>query len=321
MAPPNVNFNELVSTTLRKRQKKFADNVLNHIAFLRYLLERGNVNLLDGGTQIIRELEYAENATYKRYSGYELLDVTPSEVFSAAEYEWMQAACVVSASGRELRINKGETRTINLLEKRMKNAEKTMKNNIAVDVYSAGSLANQMGGLQHLVADDPTAAATVGGIAQATETWWQNQTSTSVETNDATTIQGIMKGVWLNCVRGMDHPDLILADSIMYSSYEQSLITIQRITTPVKGQSGFSSLEFYGVGGSAPVMFDDAITTKHGYMLNTDYLFLDVHEDANFEPLPRRDAFNQDAIAVPVIFMGNVTCSNRSLQGVIFDGD
>ena len=66
---------------------------------------------------------------------------------------------------------------------------------------------------------------------------------------------------------------------------------------------------------------DDAAPTKHMYFLNTDYLWLVVHRAANMDPLPKRDSFNQDAVAVPIIWQGNLTCGNCSLQGVIFDGD
>lgn len=38
-----------------------------------------------GGTAA-QELEYANNSTYKRYSGYDVLNIQPSDVFTAAEY-------------------------------------------------------------------------------------------------------------------------------------------------------------------------------------------------------------------------------------------
>ena len=61
MASPNLS--EIVTTTLRNRSKKLADNVTNHNALLRRLKERGNVDLADGGRTIVQELEYAENTT------------------------------------------------------------------------------------------------------------------------------------------------------------------------------------------------------------------------------------------------------------------
>ena len=53
------------------------------------------------------------------------------------------------------------------------------------------------------------------------------------------------------------------------------------------------------------------------YFLNTDYLAVVVHEDANMSVLDEVKPYNQDAAVIPVLWMGNLTCSNRSLQGVL----
>ena len=52
-------------------------------------------------------------------------------------------------------------------------------------------------------------------------------------------------------------------------------------------------------------------------MLNTDYLKLAVHRDADMDEVPEMRAINQDAVVIPIIWMGNLTCSNRSLQGLL----
>lgn len=64
MAIPNSSFGEIVTTTLKKRKRSTADNVLNHNALLRHLSERGNVNTADGGETLVEPIEYAENSTF-----------------------------------------------------------------------------------------------------------------------------------------------------------------------------------------------------------------------------------------------------------------
>ena len=61
---PNVNFTEIVTTTLRNRAKSIADNVSNSNALLQRISQKGNISLKDGGRTIVRELDYAENATW-----------------------------------------------------------------------------------------------------------------------------------------------------------------------------------------------------------------------------------------------------------------
>jgi hypothetical protein len=53
------------------------------------------------------------------------------------------------------------------------------------------------------------------------------------------------------------------------------------------------------------------------YMLNTDFLFLRPAKGREFKPLGDRASVNQDAIVMPVVWAGNLTVSNRSLQAVI----
>lgn len=319
MASPNLS--ELVTTTLRNRRGKLADNVSNHNSLLRRLNMRGRKQLEGGGRTLVEELEYAENATFKYYNGYETLNISPSDVFSAAEFDWKQAAVVVSISGRERRINAGKEQSIRLLERRLSNAEKTFKNQISIGIYSdgTGSSGKQIGGLQSLVADDPT-TGTVGGIDRSAQTFWRNSLyDFSVEgvTASATTIQDAMNTLWLRCLRGADRPDSIVFGSTYYNFFKASLQTIQRITEERNAASGFANLTFYGAGGSAEVMYDDQVAATRGYFLNTDHIFWRVHRDADMEPLADRDSINQDAVVVPTIWMGNLTLSNAELQGVM----
>ena len=72
----------------------------------------------------------------------------------------------------------------------------------------------------------------------------------------------------------------------------------------------------------ADVVFDGGslgggIPTSHAYFLNTNYLGLSVHRDANMTEIPELRSVNQDAVVIPVLWQGNLVCSNRSLQGVM----
>jgi hypothetical protein len=54
--------------------------------------------------------------------------------------------------------------------------------------------------------------------------------------------------------------------------------------------------------------------------LNTDYIFFRPHRERNFVVLDgERFGVNQDAMVKLIAWAGNMTCSNRSLQGVLKD--
>src|SRR5688572_5574391 len=173
MASPSTIFTEMVTTTLRNHPTEVADNVSRNNALYSRLKKRGKIKKISGGYEIVRPLDYAENATYQRYSGYDALNIQASDVLSAAKYDWVQAAINVTASGRELRMNSGSEQLIDLAEARVKNAMRTAANNMSVDLYSSGALANQMGGLALIIQNAGT--GTVGGINSSTYTFWKNK--------------------------------------------------------------------------------------------------------------------------------------------------
>lgn len=321
MATANATFTELVTTTFRNHRKELKDNMSKHNALLRRITAKKKTRYEDGGLTIAVPLEYGSNVNYKRYSGYDTLLIDPSEVISAAEYAWRQIAIAVVASGLELRINSGENRIINLVKTRMQNAIRTFKNNFSVDLYSDGTLTNQIGGLQLLVSS--TGAGTVGGIDSTTWPFWQSKVQSAAApiqgggaiTVGATTIESLMLPLWLALVRGDDKPSMILADSNYFTFYEQSQLSLKRYTSSDEAQGGFMSLKYK----SADVIFDggSGIPANRMYFLNEDYFQLVVHKDADLTTLEDIRPVQQDASVVPIIWQGNLVCSNRSLQGVL----
>ena len=339
MASPGLS--EIVTTTLRNRSKKLADNMLRNNGALVRLNSRGNVKPFSGGRTIVQEIEYANNSTYKRYSGYEVLNIQPSDVITAAEYPIRQAAVAVSISGLEMLQNSGKEAVIDLLESRIKNAEKTFMNGLAYDVYSAGTLTGQISGLANLVASSP-ATGIVGGIDRATWSFWQNIAYSSATDGgaafSAANAYQQMLALYVQLVRQQDRPDLILASNAAWSAYNENLHAIQRITSTDSdvAKAGFASVKFmdsdvvldggfqgtttdgntFGSGGAGAV--GGVPSGVNMYFLNTNYIYLRPHKDRNMVPLdPDRFSVNQDAMVKLIGWAGNMTLSNAFLQGVL----
>lgn len=320
MASPNATFTELVSTTFRKHRKEIKDNISNRNALVKYLMKKGNHRTEDGGLTIATPLDYAENSTYQRYSDWDTLNIQASDVISSAEYQWRQIAINVVASGRELRINSGESRIINLAKARIKNALRTFNNSFSTDIYSDGTATNQINGLQALISDDGT--GTVGGIVSGTYTFWKNNffdCSAESVTSSATTIENSMLlPAWLEVDRGPDdQPDLIVMDNIYYQYFETSQVSIKRYMDVSKADAGMVTLKYKG----ADVMYDgnSGIPASHAYLINTEYLGLCVHKDADLDIMDEQRPINQDGVVIPILWMGNLTCSNRNQQSVIVE--
>lgn len=322
---PSTTMTEIVTTTLRSRTGKLADNVTKNNALLARLSAKGKRKMVTGGRTIVQEIEYAENGTFKRYSGYEALNISPSDVFTSAEYNYAQAAVAISMSGLEMIQNSGEAAIIDLLSSRIGNAERTMRNNIALDIYSDGTAdgGRQIGGLQLLVSSTPT-TGTVGGIDRSTTagSFFRNKKFGGVADGGAAVttanIQSYMNRLWVQLVRGADQPDLIVADNTYWRLYLESLQAIQRIQDTGEAMAGFSSLKYMGADVVLDGGFGGGSPASTMYMLNTDYIYFRPASGRNFEPLgDERMSVNQDAMVKLIGFAGNLTLSNGFLQGVL----
>lgn len=325
MAGPSTTFTEMVSTTLRNSATEVADNVSKNNVLLNRLKKKNKIRDLDGGTEIQVQLEYAENGTYQRYAGLDTLNTNGSDVVTSAKYDWCQVALHVVSSGKELRQNSGKYAMINLVKTKKANALKTAANNFSVDLYSDGSLSNQIGGMANII--QTNGQGIVGGIDAGTWTFWRNKFREATGTNTAATPNAAnaaaftadMGALWLPLNRGADKPDLIIFSQDFYVLYETGQQQLQRYMDADLAQSGFIGLKYK----TADVIFDDntnfTTTAEKGYFINSDYLYVDQHKEAQWTQDDDKRPVNQDAVVIPFYWMGNLVCSNRSLQGVLFD--
>lgn len=319
MPSPNAVFTEMVTTTLRNHAREVVANITNNNALLRYLKQNGNIKTKSGGYEIVFPIEYAENSTYQRFSGYDTLNVNASDVLSAAKYDWCQVALNVTASGRELRMNNSAEAMIDLVRARKKNAINTASNNLSIDLYSDGAATNQIGGLAQII--QTNGQGTVGGINSATYSIWRNQFREITGTNtwSKTTLKGEMNRLYLTQVFGADKPDLIVMSHDFYSAYEEGLQDNQRYMSLDSAAAGFAALKYK----TADVIFDDntnfGTSAERAYFLNTKYLYLVQHSEAQWTPDEEKRPVNQDAVVVPMYWMGNLVCTARRRQGILID--
>lgn len=318
MAAPNIS--ELITTTLEHRSKKAADLVSKGNVLLNELKRKGRWRPA-GGRSIYQELEYAEG-NFQWYSGYETINIAPKEILTAAEFDWKQAASTVSINGLEKDVqNVGKEEMINLLDTRIGNAERTMKNKVCIGMYAdgTGNDGKEFGGLQLLVADDPT-TGTVGGISRASHTFWRNQVyDASTDGGAAATsanITSYMNRLYLRCVNGDEKPDIIVSDKNYYELYWASLQAIQRVAREDRAGFGFQELVY---AGNVPVVYEDStgIPANHMYFLNTDFIYFRYAPKRLFAPTKKREPLNQDAEVHMILLAGNLTLANAMRQGVL----
>lgn len=327
MATPGPS--ELISTTQRNRRGKAADNVTKNIALLIELSKKGNIDMFDGGRSLFEELDFQVNSTAMWYTGNENLNVSASDVISAAEYEIKQAAVAVVMNGLEEIQNSGKYATIKWAAARIKNAERSIKNLVHDGLYSDGTgfSGKQVTGLQAAIPDNP-ATGTYGGIDRATWNFWRSQlvdSSTEFGANiSSANIQRALNKLSLRCTRGSDGPKAHFCDNNFFEAYWESLTAIQRINEPETGDGGYRKLKYRGApvycdGGYQGPAGTGGCPANHWYMIDTNYLKWRPYKGRNFVPLSKRESVNQDAFVQFIAFAGNLTSSCSFLNGVLIN--
>lgn len=319
MPSPNINYSEILTTTIANRRMKLRDNVIKNNALFSWLREHGNDDdKIDGGDTILEEISYAENPNFSFYSGTDLLPVAQAQTMSAAEFSLKLCSVQVIITGEEKLKNAGEEKMISLMDKRVKNAEATMANRMSEFSYGDGT---GMGGkaivgMLAMVPTDPTVGV-YGNIDRAVNPFWRPTVVNPGVVITSSNILQYMQQLWLQQVRGVERPDLIIADNYMYAAFWGAAQPQQRFVDAKKAKLGFDGIDFNG----ATVICDGGVggyaTAKNMLFLNTKYVHYRPHQDREFDPITpgTRSPVNQDAEVVITGWAGAITCSNQRLQG------
>ncbi len=314
---------EVFSLALEDRSRGYADLVSNSNAILAKLKEKNGWKSFSGPS--IRErLLYNETGSYTRYSGYDFLTPIPTELFNDAEYTPKLAAVSVVLSGEEILKNSGSAQLLDVMEEHINAAETELTDRFVEDLHSAGSLTNQIGGLQAAV---PTTVTNVyGGIDRNTVTLWKTGSYSGTTTYSAATAAANIHDQYtrtlISHTRGKNGPNLIAADATHFRFFQQSLVAIQRVQKEGKmAQLGFPSLAFAGAGYELDVVLEGGIGsampsgTTYFLKVGDDGIRFRYHPDRNFVAFGgKQRPVNQDAIVQHIGFFGNVTLANPLFQ-------
>lgn len=343
MPPPSsltLQYNDLLSTTLFNYRRKLEDNISKTNAVLWYLrnkVENGYQVVEDIGDRMQVPLMY-ELGQADSYSGYDQLDVTPMDGITSAFWEWRQASVPIAISNLEKKKNKGKAKILSLLESKTKQAEMGMQEffNKRLLVGAGGSTittpySSPVNGstfidpLPKLIAYDPTASVVVGNINQNLHSWWRNQTKNSVSTTFAGFLKELRQLRLLTSRGPGGQPNMHVANEDVYTLYETALAASHRNPSYQKADIPFDNILFYG----KPVTYDELVPDVQGgnetastssgswWMLNMEFLGIQVDSETNFSPTDFQKPENQDAEVAHILWLGGIGTSNRRKQGAM----
>src|SRR5690242_6504103 len=136
MAVPNSSYSDLTALTIESFSPTIADDFSISTVLLFRLREKGKIKFWTGGTAITQTIAYQENQGVTRFSGYDVVDISPSDVFTRASFAPKQASVPVTFSKLEELENDGKEAMYDLIEERVLNAKQSLIQTIGDDMYS-----------------------------------------------------------------------------------------------------------------------------------------------------------------------------------------
>lgn len=348
-----LNYNSLLASTIKYYKKGFVNNIIRDFILLAALGDKDlasnvfkmrtpegdfaeGIKLVDGGEKIFCPLMYNRNSTVQSYSGYDTLDITPTDPFTAAEYDWASIAGSVNMDNERLDKNRGDAQKLfDLMKGMVDNLKVSMQekvNDMLLGPKGAGS--KDPLGLMDIIKDDPTtnpASGNLGGIDAALNAFWRNQTknlgAAAFGTDQTGAGQAGLRKLIRDCTFGVDKPNLIVAGETAFEALENSMLNQIRYADDKSRKmatAGFETLMFKGT----PVVMEKRVTSLRSdaglsgdafYAINTKYLKLWGMKHRWFEPSGVKEPVNQDSQVQHIITRCQFVTDNRRAHGVLFN--
>ena len=319
MTTRTEDLDNLYTTTWQHMGDEVADNIFDSTPLWFWMRDKGRFKTKVGGRFISHPLRFAKSDNVKWVTKGDTVSLDDKEFLTSAQYDWRYVIDSIVRFGIDEQQNQGKQEILSIMTAKLENAQDSLVDTLETALFAAQS-GDTMSGLQNLVADDPTAAATVGGIAQDTETWWRNQvidmTGLSFATHGIPNMRTMRNNVGNNLK--MDMPDIIVSGQVPFEYYEDSTQEQKQIVNQKLGDAGFDNIQFKGM----PMVWSPACADTRMYFLNTNFLAVTYDPTSFFEMTEWKAIPNQvnDRAAQIVVTLELMT-SRRRAQGVLFDID
>lgn len=307
-----LTFTELQAMTDEYYLSKEAQDIYFRSNILLYKLMGGENgrSTVPGGKSIDQPLEYGEVPS-QSFNAATTFNTTRADILNKAQFLWSAYQATIVYDLDDNRENSGEAAIVDIVATKLRNAQKTIRKQMAAALYATGSVAGKdMTGLGDLFLDT-LGTETYGGIASNDMTMWKPGADAGAGVISFATMQEIRRSASIDDdMEGK--PNLYLTTEILKDAFENSLQTQSRYSNAKLVEAGFDNILF----GGMPVITDSNVAAGVVYGLNTNFLDIVTHVDYNFpKPTWREAAANDPETMIAYEkWSGNLVCSNRKAQ-------
>jgi hypothetical protein len=298
----------LTLTELQSITDYYVDSTDNDIYFksnvlLYKLLSMGKT--IPGGKKIQVVLEYDKGNTGS-YGATTKLPLSKKEIYNAAFFRWAAYYGGVTVDLDDQRQNSGDLAIVNMVNGKLKNAQKGIRKEMATDVYASASSTDALLGLGDLF--NTTTSTAYGEIKEADMAVWKANLDATGENISFKVMQKIRRAASVDD-NTEGKPNLYITTETLKDGFEASLQTQARYSDVSLVNAGFDNILF----GGAPVVADNKQTAGVCDALNLRYLDIETHKDYNFTKPKWTSPIDQPDTQVAFIrWGGQLVCRNRA---------
>ena len=265
------------------------DNLFNAMPLLKMFREKGRQKTWAGGYKLLWDVILTKHQAVGLWTGYDIIvnqQVNPVVQASLSNANYYAS---IGISKEEEKLNSGRMeKLLDILETQMKNAQSTLQERIAQDLYGDGTAVNGrvvLAGLK-AVCDTTNTYANINRSTAGNSGWQSNKTPTTYtdanlkNPTHAGYFPHILRTGFTNASHNGSAPDIGFTTKYLYNLYQDIAEAGNLRFDNSKANLGFGGVEFQA---GVPIMFDDYCTAKYFYWLTSKDFELHVVDGADFD--------------------------------------
>lgn len=326
-----VNFDALLTTTFRNVTDKAWDIISQQMPFFHWLDKKGGVKKVDdGGSQLQRNIAVRFNTDGGAFAAGDIISASDQNPVEPMFLDWAHYDKPTIFYKQEELHNQGKSRIMDLGKAKMEQSLRSLKNDLAADVYGSGG-SDKLVGLKAVMDVNNYTTDSYGGLSRATYSDWRPQYSGSAVGSiyvTSTTLENLINGLrtqYLNASKGAHgSPDFGVTSIQGFDYLESRTYDKLRFVDDDTADAGFVNMKFKGATIMADPYLNSTDGTNQGsgetyYLLNSKTWEMCIQSGADFETIGPKELEEQLGKRWDTFFFAQMLCldpgSNAVLNG------